>query len=61
MQPYYPNMMPYPYIPAPTLPPEFVPNDYLIMTIILTIAFGFFQITSLMFFIPALVGSMMVS
>ena len=45
----------------PLLPKELQPNDYLIVTLIVIIVCGIFNITSLVFSIPALICSVMVS
>ena len=42
------------------VPKEFQPNDYLVVSLIVAIVCGLFNITSLMFSIPALVCSVMV-
>ena len=44
----------------PLLPKELQPNDYLIVTLIVIIVCGIFNITSLVFSIPALICSVMV-
>ena len=56
MQPYQPTIMPYPnyVIQTPKLPPEFVPNDYLVITLIIMIPCAILNITTLFFSIPAL-------
>ena len=63
MQPYQPTIMPYPsyVIQTPKLPPEFVPNDYLVITLIIMIPCAILNITTLFFSIPAFICSLMVS
>ena len=62
MQPYQPTIMPYPsydyVIQTPKLPPEFVPNDYLVITMI---PCAILNITTLFFSIPAFICSLMIS
>ena len=45
----------------PLLPREMQPNDFMVVTIVVTIVCGIFNITSLLFSIPALICSVMVS
>ena len=45
----------------PLLPKELQPNDYLVITIVVAIVCGIFNIISLVFSIPALICSVMVS
>ena len=45
----------------PPLPKEFQPNDYLMVSVVVAIVCGLFNLSSLVFSIPALVFSVMVS
>ena len=50
-----------PPLQPPPLPKEFQPNDYLVVSIVVAIVCGLFNETSLVFSVPALVFSVMVS
>ncbi len=45
----------------PLLPRELQPNDYLVVTLVVTIVCGFLNLTSLFLSIPAIICSVMVS
>ncbi|XP_011410539.1 PREDICTED: uncharacterized protein LOC100635936 isoform X2 [Amphimedon queenslandica] len=62
MQPYQPAMAPYPYMMPPVrpeLPPEFIPNDYVIPTVIIFALCCGLNLLGLMFAGPALAFSIM--
>lgn len=55
-------MVPYPYyVPRIHLPEQFVPNDYLLLTVVVLVLSCILNVTALMFSIPALISSIYVS
>lgn len=57
VQPYQPGAMVSVVPRPPLLPREFQPNDYLVVTLVITIACAVFNLTSLFFSIPAIICS----
>ena len=60
VQPYQPGAMVSVVPRPPLLPREFQPNDYLVVTLVITIGCAVFNLTSLFFSIPAIICSALV-